>query len=96
MRDAPSRSYRLAEFTYPIVPPHKGGAVWFYSLPEHDRLVHSAQKIYEDYVGAVKYGNLFSLDVGPDYRGRLRDADVRTLREVGRMIREKRPAPGAK
>jgi alpha-L-fucosidase len=87
MRDAPAKSYRLAEFTYPIVPPHKGGAVWFYSLPEHDRLVHPVEKIYQDYVGAEKYGNIFALDVGPDYRGRIRDIDVKTLREVGRRIR---------
>lgn len=87
MRNAPARSYRLAEFTYPILPAHKGGAIWFYSLPEHDKLVHSAGKIYQDYLGAVKYGNIFSLDVGPDYNGRLRDVDVTTLREVGRKIR---------
>ena len=37
MKDAPSKSYRLAEFTYPILPPHKGGAMWFYSLPEARR-----------------------------------------------------------
>jgi len=90
MRDAPASSYRAAEFTYPILPEHKGGAQWFYSLPEHDRLTLPAEKIYQDYLGAVKYGNLFSLDVGPDYRGRLRDIDVQTLREVGRMIRGER------
>lgn len=94
MRNPASRSYRLAEFTYPVLPPHKGGAMWFYSLPEHDKLVHPAEKIYGDYVGAVKYGNIFSLDVGPDYRGKLRDIDVQTLRTVGRMIRGQRTAPG--
>ncbi len=87
MRDTPSRNYQLAEFTYPILPAHKGGAIWFYSLPEHDQLVHPAEKIYQDYLGAARYGNIFSLDIGPDYRGRLRDVDVRTLRAVGRMIR---------
>lgn len=87
MRDTPSRNYQLAEFTYPILPAHKGGAIWFYSLPEHDQLVHPAEKIYQDYLGAARYGNIFSLDIGPDYRGRLRDVDVRTLRDVGRMIR---------
>lgn len=60
MRNAASKGYRLAEFTYPILPPHSGGAMWFYSLPQHDRLCHSAEKIYGDYLGAVKYGNLFS------------------------------------
>ena len=34
--------YLAAEFTYPILPPHKGGALWFYSLPEHDNLCHPA------------------------------------------------------
>src|SRR5690349_10634036 len=88
MRNSPAKSYRVAEFTYPIQPPHKGGAMWFYSLPEHDNLVLAAEKIYQDYLGAVKYGNIFSLDVGPDYQGKLREADVSTLREVGRMIRK--------
>jgi alpha-L-fucosidase len=89
MRDAPSKCYRLAEFTYPILPPHKGGAMWFYSLPMHDRLCHPAEKLYADYLGAVKYGNIFSLDVGPDYSGRLRAIDVETMRKVGGMIRGK-------
>ncbi|MHB8898956.1 MAG: alpha-L-fucosidase [Thermoguttaceae bacterium] len=87
MKDAASRDYRLAEFTYPILPPHQGGAMWFYSLPIHDGLCHPAAKLYADYLGAVKYGNIFSLDVGPDYAGRLREIDVKTLREVGRIIR---------
>jgi len=80
------RGYLLAEFTYPILPKHQGGADWFYSLPEHDQLCQPAEKIYQDYLGAVKYGNIFSLDVGPDYAGRLREIDVNTLRAVGRMI----------
>ncbi len=85
------KGYLLAEFTYPILPPHQGGAMWFYSLPRHDNLVHAPGKLYADYRGAVKYGNIFALDVGPDYRGRLRDIDVRTLREVGEMIRNPPP-----
>jgi alpha-L-fucosidase len=89
MKDAPSKGYRLAEFTYPILPAHKGGAMWFYSLPVHDALCHPAEKLYRDYLGAVKYGNVFSLDVGPDYAGRLREIDVATLRKVGEMIRNK-------
>jgi hypothetical protein len=35
---------------------------------------------------AVEYGNIFSLDVGPDDNGKLRQIDVRTLRRVGEMI----------
>lgn len=79
--------YLVAEFTYPILPKHEGGADWFYSLPEHDGLCHPAEKIYQDYKEAVQYGNIFSLNVGPDYEGRIRDIDVRTLRKVGRMIK---------
>jgi hypothetical protein len=91
MQNAPSRSYLLAEFTYPILPPHQGGAMWFYSLPKHNDLCLSAQKLYKDYLGAVKHGNVFSLDVGPDYQGRLRKIDVETLQKVGRMIRNPPP-----
>jgi alpha-L-fucosidase len=85
MSDA--NNHRLAEFTYPILPKHKGGASWFYSLPKHDDLCLPAEKIYADYLGAVKYGNIFSLDVGPDYNGRLRVIDIKTLHQVGEMIR---------
>jgi len=91
MRDAPATTYRLAEFTYPILPPHKGGAMWFYSLPGHDGLCHPPEKLYRDYLGAVQHGNIFSVDVGPDYAGRLREIDVRTLRKVGEMIRTPPP-----
>lgn len=79
--------FEVAEFTYPILPEHKGGAQWFYSLPEHDGLCHPPEKIFEDYKGAVRYGNIFSLDVGPDYAGRIRDIDVQTLTRVGKMVR---------
>lgn len=83
------KGYLVAEFTYPILPNSaKGGADWFYSLPEHDHLAHSAEKIYRDYLGARKHGNIFSLNIGPGYDGRLREIDVKTLKEVGRMIRE--------
>jgi alpha-L-fucosidase len=87
LRDAPSQQYRLAEFTYPILPPHEGGAMWFYSLPRHAQLCLPAEKLFADYLDAVKYGNIFSLDVGPDYAGRLRAVDVKTLHQVGRLIR---------
>jgi len=81
------KGYIAAEFTYPILPKHKGGAMWFYSLPLHDQLCMPAKDIYRDYVGAVKYGNIFSLDVGPDYHGQIRAIDVKTLRKVGKYIR---------
>jgi alpha-L-fucosidase len=85
--------YKLAEFTYPILAAHEGGAQWFYSLPKHDALRLPAARVYADYLGAVRYDNIFSIDVGPDYNGRLRDIDVKTLQQVGRMIREKAPMP---
>jgi alpha-L-fucosidase len=45
----------------------------------------------------VKYGNLFALNVGPNYAGNLRDIDVKTLRQVGEMIRNGQyAAPPAK
>ena len=93
MRNAPGRNYRLAEFTYPILPKHRGGAMWFYSLPMHDQLCQPAEKLYKDYLGAAKYGNIFSIDVGPDYAGKLRTIDVETLRKVGEMIRTHAPEP---
>jgi alpha-L-fucosidase len=81
------KGYLVAEFTYPILPEHEGGADWFYSLPKHDNLCHSAEKLYVDYLGARKYGNIFSINVGPNYDGKLRDIDVKTLKQVGKMIR---------
>ena len=90
-RPGPVKDFLVGEFTYPILPAHAGGAQWFYSLPQHDGLCRSAKSLYRDYVGAVKYGNIFSLDVGPDYAGRLRKIDVDTLREVGQMIKHAVP-----
>ncbi|MCF6357918.1 MAG: hypothetical protein L3J54_08945, partial [Draconibacterium sp.] len=79
-------NFLVAEFTYPILPKHKGGADWFYSLPKHDTLCHPTEKLYNDYVGAVKFGNIFSIDIGPNYEGKIRDIDVKTLTEVGELI----------
>ncbi len=81
------KGYLAAEFTYPILPKHQGGADWFYSLPKHDGLCHSPEKIYKDYLGAVTYGNIFSINIGPNYEGKIRDIDVRTLKQVGDWIR---------
>jgi hypothetical protein len=36
---------------------------------------------------SARYGNIFSLDVGPDYKGEIRAIDARTLAAVGEMIR---------
>jgi alpha-L-fucosidase len=85
--EAEYHGYLLAEFTYPILPAHEGGAQWFYSLPKHDRLCLPAERVYADYLGAVKFGNIFSVDLGPDYNGKLRAIDVETLSRVGKYIR---------
>ena len=42
--------------------------MWFYSLPRHDQLVRSPESLYRDYLGAVKYGNVFALDGDPEVR----------------------------
>jgi alpha-L-fucosidase len=86
--EASYQGYLVAEFTYPILPEHEGGAMWFYSLPEHDDLCKPAEDLYRDYLGAVEYGNIFSIDVGPNYGGKLREIDVKTLRQVGNFIRD--------
>jgi alpha-L-fucosidase len=52
-----------------------------------------AEKVYMDYLGAVKFGNIFSIDVGPNYDGRIRDIDVKTLKKVGRYIKGKDKLP---
>jgi len=84
--EANYKGYLAAEFTYPILPKHEGGADWFYSLPKHDNLCKSAEDLYKDYVGAVKYANIFSINVGPNYEGKIRDIDVKTLQKVGKYI----------
>lgn len=86
--EANFKGYLVAEFTYSILPQHEGGADWFYSLPKHDALVHSAEKIYQDYADAVKYGNIFSINIGPNYEGKIRNVDLKTLAQVGKMIRD--------
>ena len=58
------------------------------SLKEHDDLCHPAEKIYRDYLGAVHYGNIFSINIGPDYSGKIRAIDAQTLKQVGDWIRE--------
>ena len=89
--------YLVAEFTYPILPEHEGGADWFYSLPKHDDRCHTPEKIFDDYQGAVQHGNIFSLDVAPGYDGRVREIDVTTLKKVGEMIRSGQvPLPAGK
>ena len=79
--------YLVAELTYPIQLPDGKQPLWFYHLSKDKNPTQPPEKIYKDYLGAVEYGNIFSLDVGPNHEGKLREIDVRTLREVGKMIR---------
>jgi alpha-L-fucosidase len=44
-------------------------------------------------LGAIEYGNIFSINVGPNYEGRIRDIDVLTLGEVGELIRKNLTQP---
>jgi alpha-L-fucosidase len=67
--------------------------MWFYSHPDNEGFCHTPEKLYKDYLGAVKYGNVFALDVGPNYEGKLREIDVTTLRKIGTWIRDPSLAP---
>ena len=55
-------------------------------FPKHDNLCMPAETIYREYRDATRFGNIFSLDVGPNYEGKLRRIDVETLHKVGEMI----------
>jgi alpha-L-fucosidase len=82
------KGYLLGEFALPIL--NLGGR-WFYTNPKNDRHAMSPWALLGLYLGAVKYGNIFSLDVGPGRTGRLRAIDERTLIETGKLIREWAP-----
>jgi alpha-L-fucosidase len=82
------KGYLAAEFSVTIQRERDKRALWFYSSPENDDQAMPAEAIFRLYQGAVKYGNIFTLDLGPDRAGRLREIDVKTLRKVGVMIRE--------
>jgi alpha-L-fucosidase len=77
------KGFKKAEFTYPIF----GKERWFYTNPQNDTICMTPEKIYDDYKGAIKYGNFFALNVGPGRDGKLRKIDVETLTKVGTMIR---------
>lgn len=82
------KGYLLGEFALPIL---GLGGRWFYTNPKNDRHALSPWALLGLCLGAVKYGNIFSLDVGPDRSGRLRAIDERTLVETGKLIREWAP-----
>lgn len=84
--------YVAAEFTFPIM--NAAANRWFYTMPEWDDRARPPEEIYRHYLAAAEHRNIFSLDVGPNRSGRIRDVDARTLRQVGRYIRgEASPPP---
>ncbi|MEI6645645.1 MAG: alpha-L-fucosidase [bacterium] len=85
--------FAVSEFTFPLLTEHAGGAKWFYSLPKHDHLCRSAEDIYGAWQLAVKNDLIFSANVGPNYEGKLREIDVKTLRQVGDWIRNPSQGP---
>ena len=82
----PVKGFLVGEFTYPILPDHRAGLSGSIRCPGTTAFA-AAKALYKDYRGAVKYGNIFSLDVGPDYAGKFRKIDVDTLQAVGEMIK---------
>jgi alpha-L-fucosidase len=88
------KGYLVAEFVKPIQTGNSQPARWFYSGPENEDKVMPVDDILALYWGAVKFRNIFTLSVAPDRAGRLREIDVRTLREVGRRIRALPTATG--
>ncbi len=74
--EANHKGYHVAEFEYPI-----SNKWWFYQPYMKDKDYHSAEKIYQDYLGAVEYENIFSLAVGPDRSGKLRKTDLGILKK---------------
>lgn len=76
--------YLVAEFALPLL---GTSARWFYTDPKMDSNVRSPWELLGLYMGAVKYGNIFSLDIGPDRTGHLRPIDIQTLQQAGKLIR---------
>jgi hypothetical protein len=73
-----------AEFAYPILQHIKEIPIGF--IP----CLSMIEKICKDYLGAVKFSNIFSLDVELDYKGEIWVIDIKTLQETGRMIKHKK------
>jgi alpha-L-fucosidase len=86
-------NYLVAEFALPLLGngPFGNGVRWFYTDPKVDKLARSPWELLGLYMGTVKYGNIFSLDVGPDRTGHLREIDIQTLRKAGELIRSISP-----
>lgn len=60
---------------------------WFYRDDTHQK-VRSADDVFDIYERAVGGNSTFLLNIPPNRDGRFSDADVRTLKEVGKRIKE--------
>ena len=58
---------------------------WFYDL--NDDTLKSVDELFGMYEGSVGRGSNFLLNIGPDNRGLLPDADVKRILELGERIR---------
>ena len=88
--DPTYRGYRITEILQPIIA--EPAPMWFYD-PSAGDTCRSAEDLHATYLGAVKHGNLFNLGVSPDRQGKLRDIEVRTLQQVGKLIRDPQTRP---
>lgn len=60
---------------------------WFYRDDTHQK-VRSADDVFDIYERAVGGNSTFLLNIPPNREGRFSEADVRTLKEVGKRIQE--------
>lgn len=60
---------------------------WFYRDDTHQK-VRSADDVFDIYERAVGGNSTFLLNIPPNREGRFSDADVKTLKEVGKRIKE--------
>ncbi len=65
-------------------------STWFYD--NNEETIKSVDELFGMYEMSVGHGSNFLLNVGPDHRGLIADADLRPLRELGEKIRQYRTA----
>ena len=78
--DRPGDLWMPAEMPYSIRSPK-----WFYH-PGEDATVRSPQQLFETYRQTVGHGAALLLNLPPDRRGRIADADARSVREFHRIL----------
>lgn len=64
---------------------------WFYDLNEDT--IKSVDELFGMYEMSVGHGSNFLINIGPDNRGLLPDADVKRILELGRRIKENYTSP---